>query len=140
MHTHEGRLLVQQVDREIVLPLEGQRLPTSGLGAGREDRRGDGLRGSSFLRLGSIGRLDVIHVDVGDLDFLGLELAAETGAMKAGTEDGSFIGIHVDRDLILSNSSPHGLLNHRRSRGTAGEDDRSDIFLQNEMSSVNDGK
>ena len=54
--------------------------------------------------------------------------------MKTGTEDSSFIGIHVDRHLVLSNSGLHGLLNHRRSGGSTGEDDRRDIFLQEEMS------
>jgi len=45
--------------------------------------------------------LDVIHVDVGDLDIFGLELAAETGTTKAGTEDSSFVGV-----TLIATSSP----------------------------------
>ena len=78
--------------------------------------------------------MDVIHVDVGDLNILGLELAAKTGTTKAGTEDSSFICVHVDRNLVLSNSGLHGLSNHRCSGCTTSEDDRRDIFLQKEMS------
>lgn len=128
-YAHERRLLVQQLDGEIVLPLEGQRLLASYLGAGREDCGGDGLGRSSFLRLGGIRCLNVVHVDIGDFDILGLELAAETGTMKAGTENSSFIGVHVNRNLILSNSGLDSLLNHGRPGGAAGEDDRCDIFL-----------
>ena len=65
---------------------------------------------------------------------LNVELAAETGTTKAGTEDSSFVGVHVDRNLLLSNNGPHGLLNHRRSGCVTGEDERRDIFLQKEMS------
>ena len=133
-YTHERGLLVQQLDREIILPLEGQRFLASYLGARGEDRGGYGLGRSSFFRLGSIRRLDVIHVDIGDLDILGLELAAETGTSEAGTEDSGFIGVYVDRNLVLSNSGPHGLLNHRRSGCATGEDNRRNIFLQKEMS------
>lgn len=128
-YTHERGLLVQQLDREIVLPFEGQRLLASCLRAGREDRGGNGLRRPSFFGLGSIRHLYVVHVDVGDLDILSLELAAETGTMKSGTEDCGFVGVHVDRDLVLSNSGLHGLLNHRRSGGATSEDDGRDIFL-----------
>jgi len=98
-------------------------------GWGRKDRGGHGLRNSSsFFKLGGV------HVDVGDLDILGLELAAETGTTKPGTEDTSFIGVHVDRNILLSNSGLHGLLNHRRSECATGEDDRRDIVLQKKMS------
>lgn len=133
-YTHERRLLVQQLDREIVLPLEGQCLLASCLGIRGEDRGGDGLGSPSFLWFGSIRRLDIVHVDVGDLDILGLELAAETSTMKTGTKDSSFIGIHVDRHLALSDSGLHGLLDHGRSGGPASEDDRRDVFLKKEMS------
>lgn len=73
-------------------------------------------------------------MDVGDLDILGLELAAETGAMEPGTEDSGLIGIHINCNLILSNSGLYSLLNHGRSGGATGEDDRRDIFLQKAMS------
>lgn len=49
--------------------------------------------------------------------------------MKASAEDSSFIGVHIDRNLILSNGSPDGLLNHRRSGGAARKDDGRDIIL-----------
>ena len=133
-HAHEGRLLVQQPYWEIVLPLEGQRLLAPCLGAGREDGRGEDLGRSTFLRFGGIRCLDVIHVDVGDLDILSLELAAEAGTVKAGTEDSSFICIHVDRNLAFPDGSLHGLLNHGCSGGATGENDRRDIFLQKNMS------
>ena len=84
--------------------------------------------------LGVVRRLDVIHVGVGDSDILGPELAAETSTVKGGTENGSFIYIHVNRNLAFSNSGLHGMLNHRRSGGAAGEDNRRDILLQKEMS------
>ena len=86
-HTHERGLLVRQLDREIILPLEGQRFLASDLRARGEDRGGYDLGRSSFFRLGSIRCLDVVHIDVGNLDILGLKLATETGTTKAGTED-----------------------------------------------------
>lgn len=133
-YIRKRRLLIQQLDREIFLPFECQRLLASCLGARREDCRGDGFWGSSFFRLGSVRRLDVIHVDLGNLDIFGLELAAETGTVKASAEDGGLIGIHVYRNLVLPNGAPHSLLDHRRSGGAARQNDGRDIFLQGEIS------
>ena len=132
-YAHERHLLVQQLDREIIFPLESQRLFASRLGAGKKDGGSDSLGRSSILRYCGIRRLDVIHVDVGDFDVFRLELATEAGAIKAGAEDSSFVGIHINRNLVLSCSGLDDLLNHRCSRSPTGKNDRRDIFLQEEV-------
>ena len=128
-YLHKWRLLVQQLDGEIIFPLKSQRLLASRFRARRKDCGSDSLGGSSILRYGSVRRLDVIHVDVGDLDVFSLELAAETSTIKAGTEDSGFIGIHINSNLIFSCSGLDGLLNHRCSGSPTSKDDRSDILL-----------
>ena len=51
------------------------------------------------LDFGRVDGLDVERRDVLDTDVLGLELPAETRAVKGGTEDGGFIGVDIDCNL-----------------------------------------
>lgn len=83
---------------------------------------------------GGVRNHDVIHGDVRDINAFGLELRAEAGTVKASTEDGSFIDVHIDHNLPFSNGGLHGLVNHGRSGGTTGEDNGPDVRLQKEMS------
>ena len=131
-YVHEGDLPVQQLHREILLVLEGQRLLAPYLGAGREDS-GESLE-RYFPRFDGVRYHDVVHGDVRDIDPLGLELGAETGTVKTSTEDGSFVGVHMDHGHAVTNDGLHGLVNHGCFGGATGEDNRCDVRLQKEMS------
>jgi len=89
-----------------------------------------GVARSSSLGFGGVRCMDVVHVDVGGLDTLGLDLATETSTVKSGTENGSFINIHVEHKFVFPNGGRDGPSNHRRFGGATGEDNGRDIFLQ----------
>ena len=104
-----------------------------------EDRGSNGLGRPSIFRHGSVRRLDVVHVHIGDLNLFRLELPTETCAIKTGTEDSRFICIDVNCNLVLSCSRLHGLLNHRRSRSATSKNDRRHIFLKKTVELAREG-
>ena len=90
------RVLVRQLEREIVLAFESERLLAAVLRAGSVHERVDRPRfGVLGLRLGGVGHLDVVRRDVGHADVFRLELAAEARAVEGstwGTVIAGFVG------------------------------------------------
>jgi hypothetical protein len=116
-------MLVVEVDREVLLTLESQGLLCAGLRARREyeggNASGSRQRGG---RSCEIRRLDIVDINIGDFDGLGLELSAEAGTvesstcgracehmiwqmMRAHTENRGFIGVDVQCNLLTGNLS-----------------------------------